>query len=296
MIRHGDKKRWSDYRGNGRMNGLQSDNAAVPPCGCPFHQGSALHVPKHDPAPIFELFRCYFASEMLIAAVGHFKVFETLASGPLALAELRRQLNLAERPAIVLSSVLLAQGLLRKDRHARLALTELAAEHLLPGGEFDVTGYLRLLSDRPGVQELIERLRSNRPAQNSAHSPGVAFMYRPGMPSAMEDEAHARDLTLALEGRAKNTAPIFAECVPLGDARLLLDVGGGTGFYGIACLRKNPQLRAIVLDRPEVLKVTCQLAATYGVADRLDCLPGDMFHDPVPAGVDVVLLSNVLHD
>ena len=111
----------------------------------------------------------------------------------------------------------------------------------------------------------------------------------------MEQEEAARRLTLALAGRARNVAPVLAERVPLGPARTLLDVGGGTGLYSIAFLQKNPGLRAIVWDRPEVLKVTAELAAAHGVADRLECRPGDMFADAAPPA-DVVLLSNVLHD
>ncbi len=37
------------------------------------------------------------------------------------------------------------------------------------------------------------------------------------------------------------------------------------------------------------------MAAEYGVAERLECVAGDMFRDPIPSG-DVCLLSNVLHD
>jgi hypothetical protein len=76
----------------------------------------------------------------------------------------------------------------------------------------------------------------------------------------------------------------------------LLDVGGGTGIYSIAFLQRQPSLRAIVWDRPKVLEVAREMAASYGVADRLECRPGDMFVDPVPLGCDVMLLSNVLHD
>jgi SAM-dependent methyltransferase len=50
-----------------------------------------------------------------------------------------------------------------------------------------------------------------------------------------------------------------------------------------------------VWDRPEVLKVAREMAEQYGVSDRLDFVPGDMFVDPVPKA-DVVLLSNILHD
>jgi 2-polyprenyl-3-methyl-5-hydroxy-6-metoxy-1,4-benzoquinol methylase len=83
--------------------------------------------------------------------------------------------------------------------------------------------------------------------------------------------------------------------VPLPGARVLLDVGGGTGLFSIALLQKNPGLRAVVWDRPMVLAVAAEQAAAHGVADRLECRPGDMFADPVPSA-DVVLLSNVLHD
>jgi ubiquinone/menaquinone biosynthesis C-methylase UbiE len=76
----------------------------------------------------------------------------------------------------------------------------------------------------------------------------------------------------------------------------LLDVGGGTGLYAIAWLQRWPELRAIVWDRPEVLKVARELAVEHGVSERLDTLEGDMFRDPVPDGVDVALFSNVLHD
>ncbi len=112
----------------------------------------------------------------------------------------------------------------------------------------------------------------------------------------MDKEASARHLTLALAGRARNVAPLLAARVPMENARVLLDVGGGSGIYSIACLQKNRRLRAIVWDRAEVLKVAQELAATHGVTDRLECRPGDMFADLMPNNVDVILLSNVLHD
>ncbi len=103
-------------------------------------------------------------------------------------------------------------------------------------------------------------------------------------------------MTLALAGRAKNVAPRWPRCTRSTTPGVLLDVGGGTGIYSIAWLLRHPELRAIVWDRPEVLKVAREMAEQYGVADRLELLAGDMFRDPVPEGADVVLFSNVLHD
>jgi SAM-dependent methyltransferase len=256
---------------------------------------SALSPPSVDPTPIFEAFRGSYATELLTAAVAHFNVFGRLAGRPVSFDDLRRDLGLAERPAAVLVTALRALGLLTADTQGNLDLTPLAREHLVPGGAFDVSDYVGLAADSPGVREMVERLRTNRPA-GAKEEAGAAFIFREGIESAMEREATARRLTLALAGRAKNVAPLLAERVPLGDARRLLDVGGGTGIYGVACLQKNPRLRAVVWDRPEVLKVASEFAEAYGVSDRLECVPGDMFRDPVPPGCDVVLLSNVLHD
>ena len=187
-------------------------------------------------------------------------------------------------------------GLLADDAEGRVGLTELARDHLTPGSAFDVSGYIGLAAGSPGVVEMVERLRTNRPAGSGEDEAGAAFIFKEGIGSAMEAEASARTLTMALAGRARNVAPALAERCPLTDARVLLDVAGGTGLYSIAWLLRHPDLRAIVWDRPEVLKVAREMAEAHGVADRLEVRPGDMFQDPVPEGADAILLSNVLHD
>lgn len=256
----------------------------------------ALTPPAYDPTLIFEFFRGNYGTELLTAAVAHFNVFGRLAARPLSLEELRAELGLAERPAIVLLTALRAMNLLTRDHLGRFALSELAHEHLVPGGNLDISGYIGLAADNPGVCAMVERLRANRPPGARPEESGAAFIYREGISSAMDQEDSARRLTMALAGRARNVAPVLAERLPLSGARYLLDVGGGTGLYSIAWLQRHPELRAVIWDRAEVLKLAREMATAHGVADRLECRAGDMFRDPVPGTPDVVLLSNVLHD
>jgi hypothetical protein len=257
---------------------------------------SAIVPPKTDPTPIFELFRGNHATELLTAAVAHFDVFGRLARHPLSFVALRQQLRLETRPALVLITALRAFGLIVENNRGLLDLSPTAREHLVRDADFEVAGYLDLAADSPGVLEMVERLRTNRPAGAKPDEEGAAYIFREGIESAMENEASARSLTLALAGRAKNVAPVLARGYSLEDARCILDVGGGTGIYSIAWLQRHPELRAIVWDRPEVLKVAREMAEAHGVSDRLECVGGDMLTDLVPSGVDTVLLSNVLHD
>lgn len=253
-------------------------------------------APSIDPAPIFEHYRGVYGTALLGAAIGEFKLFEQLAGGPRDERELVAQTGLSARAGNVLLVAMRAMGLLSTDSQGRVALTDLAREHLIPRGPFDVSDYVSQANNSEAVREMVERLRTNQPAGAKPQEQGVAFIYREGMASAMEQEAAARKLTLALAGRAKNVAPVLAGNVPLAEAGVLLDVGGGTGIYSIACLKRFPNLRAIVWDRPQVLKVAREFAEAAGVTDRLRLEAGDMFVDPVPQGCDVMLLSNILHD
>lgn len=253
--------------------------------------------PMTDPTPLFEHFRGLHATELLTIAVAHLGVFEMLAPGPLEPVTMQQRLQLGDRPFVVLLTALRAMGLVTKTTGGQFELTPLASEHLVPGGAFDVSGYVGLAAENPSVLGMLERLRSNRPYGAEAKSDeGTAFIFKEGSTSAMEQEASARRLTLSLAGRAKNVAPYLAQQLELYDAGFLLDVGGGTGIYSYELLKKHPELRAIVMDGAEVLKVAEECAAEWGVADRVEFVEGDMFRDPFPPGLDVVLLSNVLHD
>jgi hypothetical protein len=249
-----------------------------------------------DPTPLFEMVRWGYGTELLAAAVSHFGLFELLARRPLTFDEIGTAIGLAPRPTNVLVVGLRAMGLLRAEVSGRTDLAPLARQYLVRGCEFYAGDYVALVAEAPGVKNLLDRLRSNKPAVSHPDDAGAAFIFRDGMESAMDQETSARRLTMALAGRARIVGAALARNYPLPGARKLLDVGGGSGLYAVAMLRANPSLRAVVWDRAEVLKVARESAERHGVLDRTDFVAGDMFADSVPAGCDVALLSNVLHD
>jgi predicted O-methyltransferase YrrM len=254
----------------------------------------ALTPPQTDPTPIFEVFRNGYATELLTVAVADFDLFTRLQRTPLTFEEICHQLQLAPRAAHVLLTALRSMGLVLLQQ-GRYVPSAAAAEHLVSGEYFEVGGYVGLVADAPQVRAMARCLKTNQPMKNREEDSGAAFIFREGVSSAMEQEQSARRLTLALAGRAKNVAPSLAARIDLAQTRTLLDLGGGTGIYSIACLQKYPHLKAIVFDHPQVLKVAAEMAQAYGVADRLLLHSGDMFADPLPK-CEAILLSNVLHD
>jgi SAM-dependent methyltransferase len=254
-----------------------------------------LSFPPSNPTNLFDLLRAGYASELLIASVAHLGIFEYLSPSSRTFAEVRDALGLSDRAANVLLTGLRAMALVDSDGSGKLRLSATARNHLTRGEPFYIGDYCALSAESASVLTLVERLKTSRPAEATSVGQGAAYIFRDGLDSAMEEERTARELTFALAGRARNVAPHLAASMPLSEHGVLLDVGAGSGVYSIAILQKNRGWRAILLERPEVLKVASELARQAGVADRMEFYPGDMFVAAFPK-VDAVLLSNVLHD
>ena len=72
-------------------------------------------------------------------------------------------------------------------------------------------------------------------------------------------------------------------------------LGGGPGTYAIAFLKANPQLHAMVMDRPAALAVAQTLAKQDSIEARLALQAGNFMNDQISGTYDIVWYSNVLH-
>ncbi|MHA6621446.1 methyltransferase [Pseudonocardia sp. DLS-67] len=75
----------------------------------------------------------------------------------------------------------------------------------------------------------------------------------------------------------------------------VLDVGGGDGMVLAAILHAHPDLRGRVLDLTPTATAATRRFAAAGLDDRASAVAGSFF-DPLPAGADAYLLSDILHD
>jgi len=109
-------------------------------------------------------------------------------------------------------------------------------------------------------------------------------------PKDMEDFGEAM--------KSNSRASLFGviEHCDFSSAREVVDVGGGLGHMAIELLRRNPHLRASVIDLPDLMPIARKHVEHEdpGVLARLSFVGGDMFTE-VPAG-DVYILKHIIHD
>jgi 2-polyprenyl-3-methyl-5-hydroxy-6-metoxy-1,4-benzoquinol methylase len=82
---------------------------------------------------------------------------------------------------------------------------------------------------------------------------------------------------------------------PEGATWKVLDIAAGHGLFGIAIARQNPNATIVAVDWSRVLEVAQEHAASAGVSQRFQPLPGSAFDVEFGDGYDVALLTNFLH-
>jgi hypothetical protein len=100
------------------------------------------------------------------------------------------------------------------------------------------------------------------------------------------------------EVMAAGSAPVAREVATAFDfsrARSVVDVGGGRGGFLLPLLEAHPRLRGVLLDGPRAVRAARASATRGSLRRRLRLAAGDFFRS-VPAGGDVYVLRNVLHD
>jgi len=75
----------------------------------------------------------------------------------------------------------------------------------------------------------------------------------------------------------------------------VLDVGGGTGSFLVAVLRRHDALKGTLFELPGACAVARQKLANEPEGKRIDVVDGDVFKDPLPAGHDALIVANTVH-
>ena len=109
----------------------------------------------------------------------------------------------------------------------------------------------------------------------------------------MNDYEKARLFILGQHSASLGGGRTLAAKFDFSGYRNMVDLGGGSGACSIAACRINPDLRSVIVDLPNVVKIADEIIAQEGLADRITTQPGDISKDDWPNG-DLMLISLIM--
>jgi ubiquinone/menaquinone biosynthesis C-methylase UbiE len=237
---------------------------------------------------VMQIARGYQLSQALYVAA-KLGVADVLGSQPLAAEALAEAVGARASPLRRVLRALVAAGVFYELEDGRFASNDAAAALRAggPGGMRDVVVNFGEEMYR-SFGELLHTVCTGETAFDSVYGAPL-FEYYAANP---ETEASAAARMLA---RTLPAAREFAASDVLQGARIVVDVGGGTGTLVAEVLRRRPESAGVLLERPGMLELAKPYLSAQGVADRCELVEGDFFSS-VPAGGDVYVLKSVLHD
>jgi ubiquinone/menaquinone biosynthesis C-methylase UbiE len=75
----------------------------------------------------------------------------------------------------------------------------------------------------------------------------------------------------------------------------VLDIGAGSGVWGIALAQQSPHIKILAVDWPKVLEVTKRTVGRHGLAERLETSPGDFLEADFGQSHHVATIGHILH-
>ncbi len=227
---------------------------------------------------VLALSRAFMESRLLLTGA-ELNVF-TLLAAPQTLDEAVAALGSDPRGTEILLDGLTAMGLLEKADGRYLCPAETAAvlSAGAPGSVLPMVLHAASVWQR--WSELSEVVRRGK-----KHTP----------PAGLFENEELKAFIFAMHVVGRHAADAIAVCARADASKALLDVGGATGTYAEAFLRRYPEMRATVFDRAPVIGMAEERLAGSDVRDRISLAAGDFYSDPLPGGHDLVLLSAIIH-
>lgn len=246
-------------------------------------------VPRTDPVDIYRVRDGIYAADMLLTAIVHLDLFSWLDEHAGTREDVCRAFETTDRPTDVMLTLFAAMGFV-EEQQGVFHLTALAREHLVRSSPWFLGPYYESLKNRPVALDLLEVLRTGKPANWGSQKDGKDWHV------AMETEEFAAQFTAAMDCRGVYLAQAVAKSLDLSSRSHLLDIAGGSGVYACSLVTHHPHLSATVLEKPPVDKIAARAIANRGCSGKVSVAAGDMLAGPLPPDADVHLYSNVLHD
>jgi len=246
---------------------------------------SAAETPAVTPERILQMMWGY-APPIILATAARHRIFDVLEKGPKTAAEIASLTGTNERGVRSVVNALVGLQFLAKHGKDRYGLTPESASFLVSGKP----GYLGIMMQHVGRDLVPHWLELPDAVQHG----------RPVRPFNQEKEGAEffEQLVVGLFALSHTAAQMVGKALSVGSAQRplkILDIGAGSGVWGIGIAQQSPGSTITAVDWPNVLEVTKRFAAEHGMADRFSYISGDMSKVDFGAGHDVAILGHILH-
>ncbi|RZA06535.1 MAG: hypothetical protein EOP02_38225, partial [Proteobacteria bacterium] len=217
-------------------------------------------------------------------------MFRALSDQALTTEELAAELQVDARALAMHLAALCPQGFVEK-RLGKWRATHLARTWLHPDAKGFWGGFLSSV-DRNEVirRHLLESLRSGkRPEEFGSARPA-------GWEQGTMSQEVAAGIASFMQAHSQAPALGAARMPDFASLSCLMDIGCGSGVYGIEIARANPALKVVLMDLKEVAFEAAKYVEAAGVGDRVSTASVNMFEQAWPQGPDGHFFSNVFHD
>ncbi len=247
---------------------------------------SSQQAPAVTPEKIMQYAWAY-APPLIIEAAIHNCVFDTLASGPMAVAAVSAATGASVRGLASIMNALTGLGLLTRTDDGIFALTPESAAFLVSTKPSFLGGLYKHMSRQliPSWLSLSDVVRTGKPPRG-VHGDADA--------SSEFFQQFVADIFPLSYGPARVAAEALGLRTLTAPYRVL-DVGAGSGVWGIAFAQASPHVEVTALDWPKVLDIASGLAERFGVAGRFHRLEGDLRTTDLGAGYQAATIGHILH-
>jgi hypothetical protein len=229
----------------------------------------------------------HVASRM-VHALARFRIADHLAAGLRTPAELARVTRTHEPALLRLLRASCALGLVSEDENLGFTLTPMG-EALRSDAPGHAASAVLALGDAGMWRAFGELAASIENGEPVLMRTGGVKPFTARTPQAAQRTAETQ---MAFYGHEPDT---IAEAYDFSAARVVADIGGGTGNLLTTILARHAAARGILFDLPYAASAGKAMLERRGVSDRCEVISGSFFKS-VPAGADLYLLSHVLHD